>query len=140
MQKLILLRGLPGAGKTTYAQKYLCPQRFQLVEADDYFYFGPENNYIFDKSGLMYAHDACRTRTNMLLHLGYDVVVANTFTTISEMEWYIECAKNKAFLIVAHIKPATLYRSIHNVPAYTIDNMRNRWQPFAGETIYDTFT
>jgi predicted kinase len=106
---LTLIRGLPGAGKTTAAKKMvdqwlvdyfrepLCPvvikATVHLFEADDWFY-DDEGNYIFDPKDLSKAHQWCQRRTWTALKAGDSVVVSNTFTCRWELEPYLQMAED----------------------------------------------
>jgi tRNA uridine 5-carbamoylmethylation protein Kti12 len=65
MRKLILMRGLPGSGKTPAAKKlteHLTPKDYRLFAADDYVYFLKEQ-FVFhsELAGPAYAVRALRT-------------------------------------------------------------------------------
>ena len=80
MKELILLRGLPGNGKSTFA-KVIGGTHY---EAD--MYFMEDGIYNFDPSGLKDAHAWCRNSTETAMRRGEDkVIVSNTFTQEWEM-------------------------------------------------------
>lgn len=61
MAKLLIIRGIPGTGKSTLAHKLVCDGEYRaFFEADQYFM--TESGYDFDPSKLHAAHAFCRTR------------------------------------------------------------------------------
>jgi predicted kinase len=124
MTTLTLVRGLPGSGKSTYARQLLAP-RTQHLEADMYF-VDPEGNHTFNPSRLHAAHVWCLDRTTSLLIGGTNVIVSNTFTTMKEMQTYLDVARRHSLKLEV-IEMRTQYSSIHGVPEATMDKMRARW-------------
>ena len=57
---LVLVRGIPGAGKTTFAEKLAWPLGAPVYSADDYFM--KDGKYIFNVAGLGAAHAQCLER------------------------------------------------------------------------------
>lgn len=126
MQKLYLLRGLPGSGKSSLA-KILKAQRFEHIEAD--MYHITEGRYEFKPDKAKEAHAWCRAATREALEFGEDVVVANTFTQLGELQPYLEMAEE--FGIVPNIIHCeSSFGSIHDVPAEVVGQMANRWETF----------
>lgn len=134
---LILVRGLPGSGKTTFSKKFKdeSTERFMHFEADQYFY--DENNvYDFNYEELEYAHQYCYTNTADMLINNESVIVSNTFTTLKEMSSYIHLSERLGTKLKV-IKCIGDFGSIHNVPESTLDKMKNRWENYSKEIIYD---
>ena len=133
MAKLIIVRGLPGSGKTTYAKKRLAElQSFygennvSHREADMYF-LDSAGHYKFDRSAISRAHSWCKELTYATLCAERHAIVSNTFTKNGEMHHYFEMAL--AFNAELEIVEMTgNYGSIHEVPQATIDKMRKRWE------------
>lgn len=127
---LVLIRGLPGSGKTTEALKIL--KEFNIkhhYEAD--MYFTDENgNYNYDASKIKEAHEWCLMKTKQAIENGEDVVVSNTFTRKWEMEKYVQIAKenNTPFYILT---ATGNFKNIHGVPQETIEKMRQRFETVA---------
>lgn len=129
---LALIRGLPGAYKTTIAER-MCnedPTIFH-VEADDY-WIRPDGFYDFNPQRIGNAHKWCQEVTKNLLEGRNKVVVSNTFTRLWEMEPYLQMAKTHNINVVV-FKAIGEGKSVHNVPEETIEKMKKRWEDYPGE-------
>lgn len=124
--KLILVRGISGSGKTTYAKELLKHDpSVSHYEADMFFYKNGEYN--FDPKKLKDAHNWCIKQTEIDLMFGKSVIVSNTFTQKWEIEPYIELGKKYGAEII--IKKATgNYQNVHGVPSEALERMRARWE------------
>ena len=133
--KLILVRGLPGSGKSTFLNLFNQQVDF-FVAADDYFY-NKKGEYIFDPEYLSKAHDHCQVAVREELEGGLfkGIAVHNTFSCRWEMEPYIQMAYEfGAQLIVVDLYDSGCTdqeledRNIHNCPIESIARMRSRWE------------
>lgn len=123
--ELLLIRGLPGSGKTTMAKAYAV-KGYVHCEADQY--FDNDGTYVFDASKLSAAHADCLRRTIEALDAFDSVVVSNTFTRQWEMEPYRLAAKRRGVLFRV-IEAVGEWPNVHGVPDETIERMRARWEP-----------
>lgn len=123
MNTLILLRGLPGSGKSTFAKSLGGIH----IEADQFFM--ESGKYKFDASKLKQAHEHCRTSTEGWMMEGYNIVVSNTFTQEWEMEPYFGLAKDYGYRVVCLIVE-NRHGGVneHGVPADKLEQMKNRFE------------
>lgn len=123
MSKLILIRGLPGSGKSTIANEFTKYESTEHLEAD--MFWGLDYN--FDINRIKEAHEWCQAKTRKALDIYDTVVVANTFTTKKELKPYFDIAKE--FGIVPNVILAQgNWKNIHNVPQEALDRMKARFE------------
>jgi predicted kinase len=130
---LTLVRGLPGSGKSTFAN--FIWNDYAVCEADKFFY-DKEGNYNFDASKLKLAHVWCvnQVRTRMEDNKNNpqyypEIVVSNTFTQEWEMEQYFKLAEEYGYMVFTIIvENRHGNKSVHDVPDATMGNMLNRFQ------------
>lgn len=128
MAKLVILRGLPGSGKTTLA-KQMYPSLH--VEAD--MFFQRNGTYQYSPKRIKEAHTWCQSIVRFGLGFGADVVVSNTFTTLKEIEPYLHMTWDKLEVI----KCVGEFGSVHGVPEETLAKMKARWQDYEGEIVHE---
>lgn len=127
---LHIIRGLPGAGKSTFAKSLGCFH----VEAD--MFYVKNGEYVFDRNKTKNAHEWCQKQAMSSMSLGMDVAVSNTFTTIREMLPYIDHAMKTGHRIIVH-KMEGKFGSVHNVPDEVMQTMASRWESYPGEETHD---
>lgn len=137
-KQLILIRGLPGSGKSTTA-KTLAGNLGQVFSTDDFFCLNDEREYRFDGNKLHQAHKWNQRRSLDAMKAGIPIVVIdNTNTTIRELRSYlqhIELARQLGYS-VSIVEPETSWRfdikdlvelNSHGVPEAAIQRMLNRY-------------
>ena len=124
-KELFLLRGLPGAGKSTLAKSL----GGKHVEADMY-HLDEKGNYNWKPERVKEAHSWCQNQVgNWMIEEEQRIVVSNTFTQEWEMQFYYDWAKEfdyKVFsLIVENRHGGT---NEHNVPEEVLVKMKDRFE------------
>ena len=132
---LYIVRGLPGSGKSTFAEK-LVGSDFLVCEADKYFIDKETGEYNFDGSKLKDAHKYCQdlVETYMKDSLVNDqfyreIAVSNTFTQEWEMKTYFELAEKYGYMVfTVVVENRHNGKNVHGVPEDKLEIMKNRFE------------
>lgn len=129
MQTLYLIRGVPGSGKSSFANELLNYNLVDYVqEADSYFVDSSTSEYKFDPCLLGVAHLECKKGVMSALELGLSVAVSNTSTTEREVQVYKEIAeKYNARFVSLIVENRHEGKNVHNVPEEKIKQMKDRF-------------
>lgn len=128
---LLIVRGLPGSGKTTYAKQWAEQNNAFHVEAD-MFFVDSSGRYTFDGKKIGAAHDWCQLKAAQALERGENVVVSNTFSQMWEMAPYEKMTKVLNVFIQVYTCREQ-YQNVHGVPEWVIQRMRERWEKLPNE-------
>ncbi len=134
MTKLIILRGISGSGKSTYADNVLTEGNESttvIVSADDHFM--KDGEYVFNPAELPEAHRRCFMNCDDYLDAGWDVIVDNTNTSLWEISPYMMLAqKHRAEVEIHHVladPEVAAARNTHGVPEASVEAMAERMEP-----------
>lgn len=124
---LYLIRGVAGAGKSTFAQSLLDSRVVQRVyEADDYFIQNGE--YQFDPSKLEAAHNQCKRNTWLALYEGMSVAVSNTSCADWEVGIYQTIAREtEANFVSIILENRHDGKNIHGCPDAKVEQMKQKF-------------
>lgn len=137
---LILIQGIPGAGKTTLAKRLCKSLGIRFYEADQW--FARSGTYKFEQEKLSTAHHWCYGKVKGNLLHKQTCICSNTLTASYFLEKYINLA-NECSAEYFLIKLNTEYKSIHNPPVEVIQVMREQLNenPFKPDiTIYADYS
>ena len=133
---LIILRGIPGSGKSTFAKYLVDDADFLVCETDKYFTDEKTGEYKFDSTKLKYAHKYCQDLVetymsdSLINNQFYNkIVVSNTMTMEWEMKPYFELAEKygyKVFTIIMENRHNG--KNVHGVPEDKLEIMKNRFE------------
>ena len=96
---LIILRGLPGCGKTTLAEKI----GKAVCSADDYF-VDRKGNYNWNQKFIKKAHQWCQKKCERFMQKNVKtIIISNTNTTDNELNPYYKMAEKYGYSVFSVI-------------------------------------
>lgn len=123
--QLVLIRGLPGSGKSTRAHEQF-PEH--LHYEPDHLFCDTRGRYRFDMQVFEQAKGWVLTMADFALSRGEDVVVSDVFARLDELEPYIEAARYHG-AAVRVIDCAGDYGNQHRVPLTVLKTMAETFEP-----------
>lgn len=125
---LYLIRGLPGSGKSTFAQTLADNLDCNHFEHDKYLYT-EDGEYLWTEKRMAYAYRQCLRDTEATMAEGEPVVVSNVFPTAKSLKNYKKLAEKYGhrvtYIVVENRRGGT---NIHDVPQEALDDMRKAFQ------------
>ena len=138
--KLYIMRGLPGSGKSTQAMLrinmawgticYCSADLFHTnIETDEY-NWKPENVH--------YAHQWCQLEARSAMNQGFDaIIVDNTNIKKKDYQYYLDIAKQYDYEVEYLVSDTEwawdveecFKRNTHNVPLDVIQRMKDSYEP-----------
>jgi predicted kinase len=124
---IIFTRGIPGCGKSTFAEYLALSNGAVICTADDYF-IDENGDYKWNPDKIGTAHRWCESKAKKAMEDGKDVIIANTSTKESELKPYITMADEYGYRIISLIvENRHGGKNIHDVPEETINKMKDRF-------------
>ena len=129
MNKLIILRGASGCGKSSFADFLVRNLRLDAdrFEADGYM-VNRQGDYEFKPEKLGYCHKSCQEDVEGAMHGGLEcVIVSNTSTTEKELEFYLDLAQKYDYEVISLVvEKRHDGKNDHEVPEQTLDRQEQR--------------
>ncbi|NTW15741.1 MAG: ATP-binding protein [Candidatus Moranbacteria bacterium] len=135
-QRVIIMRGIPGSGKTTY-WKELYPDAV-CCSANDYF-TDADGKYRYDRRQLKESHRYCQKVFMQAIEDGeLLIVVDNTNIKCWELEGYVRKAEENCYLVTVYRMIVDDWReaasrNIHDVPAEAVERMHAGMEDYPDE-------
>ena len=127
--KVLFVRGIPGSGKSFYANNTLARQlNCKVFEADDHM-VNEEGEYSYNPQLIEQCHQLCREDAIKSLQEGAEhVIIANTGAMVRDYELYL-AQFQEAFEKIDVQFYQTNYpgTSVHGVPEHAIARMRSKF-------------
>ena len=130
-KNLILIRGVSGSGKSTFAEEFMYPTSL-IISTDDFFMVDGE--YQFNPELLAKNHDKCFKSVESEMKateqdICPNIVVHNTFAQAWEIEPYKELADKYGYnfyTIIVENRHGS--NSIHDIPDDIISKQKDRFE------------
>lgn len=131
---LIIVRGIPGSGKSTFAKKIvkMFPDNSVHWEAD--MFYMHNGVYCWKPTIAHLGHRWCQKKVKESFDEVDIVIVSNTFTTNSEMKPYVDwCHENG--ITVQYVRMANEFENEHGVPESALEKMKARFVDVPNEIV-----
>lgn len=136
MKKLVIIRGIPGSGKSTHANKlikgYQTDGRITAHFEADMFFTSEDGSYHWNPKQISLAHQWCQNKVRESLRNCDVVIVSNTSVKNRDVDVYVEIAREAGAKYEIH-RMFGKYQNVHEVPAETVQRMLDSFEDYPGE-------
>ena len=138
-RELVIVRGAPGSGKSTYAWDRMSDYRDEDISSDmfeaDQFMIDEQGRYKFDPLRLKDCHMRCQQEVCKAMIANTQVIyVCNTFIRKWEADEYYTLAKMWGYEVIV-IRCDDQHENDHGVPYYRVNMMRANMEPYDNELV-----
>lgn len=125
---LTIVRGHQGSGKTTQALALQAKEPDLLHFENDHFLEGDEG-YVYSPERHARAKVQCLETVERMLDAGNRVVVASTFTTLAELQPYLDLVPGEPVRVFEMFGD---FENTHGVPQEVIEAKKLAFEPYPG--------
>jgi len=141
-QFVIIIRGIPGSGKTTLAKsivkKFMEHDKLLVHCEADPFRINDKGEYHFDPLTDIECQNKCFKKFKDAIDSGLSAIVSNCFLQKKDMLHYVNYLKSmdiKYFIV----RTENAYQNIHGVSDEMIFNMKKKFKPIDEEIVASKF-
>lgn len=120
---LVMVRGLPGSGKSTYAKKNF---KGHIILEPDNFVTDSLGRYMFTPRSFNVAKTSVMVAAEMYLDQGYPVAVVDVFPRLKDIQEYIDICERLGLDMSIYTVHGD-FGSIHGVPDSEMSRMERLW-------------
>lgn len=129
MANLYLVRGIPGAGKSTFAKA-----NFRCLILENDMWHESDGKYQWNAKSMKDAVRWVMSTAEFMLANGRDVCVCNTFVKRASVEVYRKIVEKHAANFIVY-RCTHDYGNIHNVPKHVLESMKAGFEDWPGEIV-----
>lgn len=136
MKKLVIIRGIPGSGKSTYAnglmKAYQSEGRTTAHFEADMFFTHEDGSYHWNPKQIGFAHQWCQNQVRESLKNCDVVLVSNTSVKKKDVDIYVKIAQEAGAKYDIY-RMFGQFQNVHEVPAETVQKMLESFEDYPGE-------
>lgn len=136
MKKLVIIRGVPGSGKSTHANSlikaYQSEGRTTAHFEADMFFTHEDGSYHWNPKQIGFAHQWCQNQVREALKTCDVVIVSNTSVKKRDVDVYVNIAKEAGAEYDIY-RMFGKFKNVHAVPAETVQKMLDSFEDYPGE-------
>lgn len=129
---LLIIRGAPGAGKSTIAQALMAYDLFDRHYEADMYHVKEDGTYDWKPENLAAAHNWCQEQVEQAMKEDKRVIVSNTFVRHQDTVPYLQLADKYGYLVQEMILWETPFTNTHGVPEQVVAQKK--------KTLHDQFS
>ena len=128
--KLMIVRGIPGSGKSTFAKKLADKYHVAHFENDMFLMVNGKYDFSYEKHKI--ANQKCKEAVTKCLRQGKSCIVSNVLHKASSVQKYVNIAENCGAIVMV-VRVNGKHQNVHNVPDKVVQKFIDEFEDFPGE-------